>query len=84
MADILEMQRLAAQARSLYDDPAFRRIYEKLYLGALDSIRFSLPEDQSRREEAYWRLRTLEELDRELTGELQAPKIEAKRQDRQR
>lgn len=84
MADLHELMRIANLARSLTDDPAFRRIYEKMYGGALDVIRHSLPEEAGRREEAYWRLRTLTELDQELAAAMAAPGLEAKKQDRQR
>ena len=83
MADLLQMQRFAIQARSLTEDPAFRRAYEKLYLEAFDSIRRSTPEDERTREEAYWCLRTLERLDSALQSEIKAFDRAAATQDRQ-
>ncbi len=82
MADLLAIQRIANEARSLYEDPAFRRVYEKLYLAAFNQFRRSLPEEHAKRDEAFWRLNTLEALDAELVGEIKAPQLEGKRQDR--
>lgn len=80
MADTLDMQRFAIQAKSLLEDPAFRRVYEKLYMGAIDDIRHSQPEQTAKRDEAYWRLRTLEDLDKTLNAEISAVKLAEKRE----
>jgi len=77
------VQRLAAQARSLTEDPAFRRAYEKLYLEAFDTIRRSAPEDERAREEAYWSMRTLERLDSALQAEIKAFDRASTMQDRE-
>lgn len=77
----LVAMRLATEARSLYEDPAFRRAYAKLYQGALDEIRHSAPEAVAVREAAYARMKTLEMLDKELSGTMAAPGLDARRRD---
>lgn len=83
MADLLQMQRFAAQAKSLTEDPAFRRAFEKLYLEAFEIIRRSDPAEVEAREGAYWSLRTLERLDSALQSEIKAYDRASVQQDRQ-
>lgn len=83
MADLLQMQRFAAQAKSLTEDPAFRRVYETLYLEAFETIRRSEPEDVEARERSYWSLRTLERIDSALQSEIKAYDRASAQQDRQ-
>jgi len=80
--DLMELQREANEARVVKEHPAFQRVHAKLTQDAMEDFRRSAPEEQGRREEAYWRLRTLEAFEQALVAAIKAPGQEGARQDR--